>query len=125
MRQDQDQPNARRETQASTAAVCRQLCQLSTAVPPDLSAIAQLAQQSDVIAASLLRCANSPRFALVKPITSLRHAVIFLGAAEVRRVAENSLLRFDQPHAAPAALVRAAPHSNRNNSSERPQRKPA
>ena len=74
---------------------------------PDFSEITRLAQRSSLVTERLLRCANSPRFGLVQPITSLRHAIVFLGVSEVRRVAESSLLRVDQAHlaTAPASLA--------------------
>ena len=100
MEEHSDPPTQATESSALTQSVCQQLCELTLSSAPDLAAISHLASQSGRVTKQLLLRANSPPQGLARPISTLQHAVVFLGAAGVSEVAESLLLRFDDAHRA-------------------------
>jgi len=72
--------------------VCAQLAELTAQEALDAAPLARLIQSDLALAGEVMRVANSPALRPRAPVVSLRQAVSWLGAAEVRNIAMAVML---------------------------------
>jgi len=72
--------------------VCAQLAELTAQAALDAAPLARLIQSDLALAGEVMRVANSPALRPRAPVVSLRQAVSWLGAAEVRNIAMAVML---------------------------------